>query len=205
MSEIKFWIKAFIPSQFENLMITLSEGPHKGKTAIKGPIPGVSDCFLTDNRSFSSDPSASCRMHSELVLDPDSLDHSAERHHCDPTIEVDCENGNIECEKSADSGRMKFLRPAISDSVLTLDLEAASNNGCFSGSPDIDYEGTLTLNKVTRILEFVGKVDDFPAFESYVLVNGRVIKLFTEGPKPGSSPWNLPGKATRPVQGKVSF
>lgn len=205
MGKIQFWIKAFIPREFENLMFTVSRGPHAGETAINGPIPGVSDCYLTDNREFTSVINASCRMHSEIEIDVESLGFSGERHYCDPTIEIDCEDGTVECTKSADSGRMHFLRAVKSGSVLTLDLEAAANNGCFTGSPDIDYEGTLKLDKAKRILEFTGKVDDFPAFEAYVAIDGIVTKLFAKEPKPGSSPWNLPGNATRAVYGRVSF
>jgi hypothetical protein len=37
-----------------------------------GPIPGVSDCFLTDNRKFESNIDAPSRMHSEITIDMSS-------------------------------------------------------------------------------------------------------------------------------------
>jgi len=36
---------------------------------VTGPIPFVSDCFLTDQRGFSSDRSKTARMHLEATID----------------------------------------------------------------------------------------------------------------------------------------
>ena len=50
--------------------------------------------------------------------------------------------------------------------------KAARNNPSVTLSPNIDLIGTLTVDCV-KFVEFVGKVDEFPAFEAYVSINGN--------------------------------
>ena len=55
-------------------------------------------------------------------------------------------------------------------------MDCAASNPCAPTSRafgDIDYNGTLTISETTRAVEFVGKIDQFPAFEAYAAVNGR--------------------------------
>jgi hypothetical protein len=206
---VKIWLNAFIPGDIPGLTnIVPGSGSHAGKTMIPGPTP-VNDCFLTDQRSFSANPSASSRMHSEIEIDLTVPRIVSEFHRCDPTIEVDCEDGDEECNSSANTGRMKFLN-FRSTSIVAVDIVGAANNPCFTGSPDIDYEGTIeiTIDPSTQIVSvaFSGRIEPFPAFEMYATLNGgSSMPIFRESPVPGATPRDLFGDANRPVSGRVEL
>jgi hypothetical protein len=155
----------------------------KDKTMIPGPTvvgddPWFSDCFMTDQRSFDANVKASSRMHSEIEIDIGGPSENFQFHDCSPTHEIDCEDGGEECTKKGDTSNMKYsnLRGSLL-TVIKVDLSAASNNPCYSGSPDIDYVGTVIINPAARVVDFEGKIDAFPAFEMYATANGGAGKL----------------------------
>ncbi|KAA8641733.1 uncharacterized protein ATNIH1004_010672 [Aspergillus tanneri] len=147
---VSFWVKAFIPLNVDK--VTRPYPKDSNRTMIDG-IPITGDCFLTDQRGFSNASGASSRMQSQVWVwvRPNGYRWS-QRRYCDETIEVDCEDG--------DQGVLEF--------------KAARNNPLVTGSPDIDLRGTLTVDREHKFVEFIGTVDDFPAFESYVSVNKRL-------------------------------
>src|SRR5829696_7973090 len=63
---VKIWINAFIPHDVPGLTKPYPKDPKM--SMLPGPTD-FNDCFLTDQRSFSSDPRAKSRMHSEVELD----------------------------------------------------------------------------------------------------------------------------------------
>lgn len=87
-----------------------------------------------------------------------------------------------------------------------LSYSAARNNPLVAFSPDIDLTGTLTVDRVGKYVEFVGLVDEFPAFEAYVSINGgdpeTIRQLLPEG---GVGPEALFGKAGREFRGRIDF
>jgi hypothetical protein len=188
-----FWLNAFIPGTIAGL--TTPVPSHAGLTMIHGPIPGVSDCFHTDQRDFSQDINASARLHSEVTVDfsGPTPGLAGIHHKCSPTIECDCEDGDEECNKAADTSEMSFtLLSGTSVHSASLKLVGAAHNGCVPGSPAIDYTGTIAVRTDARSLEFDGFVDVFPAFEAYARINdGSPTRLFAILPKPGTDPWNL--------------
>ncbi len=198
---VKVWLNAFIPKDVDSLT-EQAPSPHAGKTMLRGPIPGISDCYLTDNRGFDPDIKAVSRMHSEIEIDVAGVTTLSQMHKCDTTHEIDCEDGKSECTKSGNTSRMSFSNLRSSSGVIQVDIKAAANNPCQSGSPDIDYEGTITINVGARTVGFDGKIDEFPAFEMYASINGGkdVKAIFQENPLPGKSPWNLPGGANRAIK-----
>lgn len=200
---VKVWLNAFIPKKIGDL--TEPAPAHPDKTMLRGPIPGISDCYLTDNREFDPKINAVSRMHSEIEIDVTRLTVVSQMHRCDPTHEIDCEDGKDECTKSGDTSRMSFLNLRSSSGLIQVDLKAAANNPCQSGSPDIDFEGTITINVGARTVEFDGKIDEFPAFEMYASINGGTVGkiIFQEMPLSGKTPWNLPGGANRAIKKSV--
>jgi hypothetical protein len=207
---VKVWVNAFIPRTASGAQ-TVPDGPHAGATMIDGPIPYVSDCFLTDNRSFDANIHASSRLHSEIEYDVSARGAGprtvSEWHHCDPSIEVDCEDGEEECNRSADSSQMSFWSERIlSSQEFSVDLRASASNGCYSGSPDVDIAGTITINVGNRTVLFDGLIEPYPAFEMYVTTDGGAgLPVFREAPLPGTTPWNLPGSANRGVRASKTF
>lgn len=170
-------------------------------------IPIIGDCFLTDQRGFDSARGASARMHSEAFVwvKPDSYTWSQE-HYCGESTEVDCEDGDVEEKKTQNNDNMAFSLLSGSSSRVVLDFKAARNNPLVAFSPDIDLVGTLTVDRVDKFVEFQGKVDEFPAFEAYVSINGGdPLTIGQLGPKPGAGPDSLFGDANRDFGGRVTF
>src|SRR5207249_1200551 len=154
------------------------------------------DCFLTDQRDFSASlsPSVTSRMHSEIEIDLTAPRVIRQMHHCDETVEVDCEDGDEECHHRADTSRMQFSKFRCdpcgpSGMVIKVDLVGAANNACFTGSPDIDYKGTITImvppTRNAAQVSFEGMIDQFPAFEMYASADGGLpLPLFQLRPLP---------------------
>lgn len=205
---VDFYIKVFIPLNVDGVTEAYPKD-RASKTMIPG-IPVVGDCFLTDQRSFSSDSGASARMFSQALVHVSSAGSSAsswsQQHHCGETVEVDCEDGEVEDRKTQNNDHMDFDERERSSSRIVLGFKAGRNNPLVTFSPDIDLEGTLTVDRVNRFVEFVGKVDDFPAFEAYVKINGGAPRIIRQlGPKKDSGPTSLFGGANRDFGGRVSF
>jgi hypothetical protein len=198
---VKVWLNAFIPRDVDGITEP-APSVHSGKTMLRGPIPFVSDCYLTDNRGFDSNIQALSRMHSEIEIDVTGPTIVSFKHRCDPTHEIDCKYGDEECTESGNTSDMSFSNLRSSSGLIQVDLKAAANNPCHRGSPYIDYEGTITINVGARTVEFNGKIDEFPAFEMYASINGGNIGrvIFQEMPLPGKSPWDLPGGANRALR-----
>lgn len=90
--------------------------------------------------------------------------------------------------------------------MSAMDDHEAANNACYTGSPDIDYFGTVTIDVSTGQVRFDGKVDEFPAYEMYAAANGGAGKMmFTLMPDPGKDPGDLPGGANRPITGSTTL
>ncbi len=204
VAKVTFWMRAFIPKDIPGL--TQSIPNHDALTMISGPTP-VNDCFLTDQRSFDSDKGASSRMHAEAIVDfDDSIPGLTQVHRCDPTVEVDCEDGDVECSEQAKTTAMAFVMGTSSSARLAvLHMKCAASNPCFRGAPDIDFEGRITIDADARSVEFDGKIDAFPAFEAYAAINdGAAFPLFTVPPLPGNSPDDLFGGANRAIRCKIA-
>lgn len=206
-----FWIKAFIPLTFET--VTKPWPNHKGMTMISGIdpklqwVPNFGGCFVTDQRDFSYDRYASQRMHSEAqVIIENSYYKFTQVHRCGETVKVDCVSGKERDHATASTSEMNYtLVKGNADKVVLNYIGKASDPLVF-GAPKIDIEGTLTVDRVNRYVQFVGKVDDFPSFEAYAIVNGLGPRRFaTLGPKPGSDATSLLGGANRVFSGIVQF
>ncbi|KAF1998686.1 hypothetical protein P154DRAFT_602868 [Amniculicola lignicola CBS 123094] len=201
---ISFWIKSFIPLSVAG--VTKPYPKYKSLSMLPG-IPIFGDCFLTDQRGFSSATGASSRMHSQawVWVRSNGYDWSDE-HHCGETTEVDCEDGDVEGKETQNNDNMKFKEKSGNSSKVVLELKAAANNPRVTGSPNIDIVGTLTLDRLNRFVEFNGKVDEFPAFEAYVSINGGKAQTIGQlGPKAGAGPSSLAGGANRAFKGTVTF
>ena len=204
---VDFWINAFIPLDVAGVTKPWPNNP--GKTMING-IPVIGDCFLTDQRDFSSAVGAKARMHSQTqVWIKPSLPGGykfSQQHFCGETTEVDCEDGDVEDTKTQNNDNMAFGVTSGSASRVVLDFKAARSNPLVFASPDIDLKGTLTVDRLGKFVEFVGQVDEFPAFEAYASINGGPPRAIAQlGPKPGAGPSSLIGDANRDFRGRLTF
>ena len=203
---IAFWINAFIPRDIFDLTQPVTAGPHAGGTMIPGPLV---DCYLTDQRSFSSKRHALSRLHSEGALHVDGNDlRLSQAHRCDATHEIDCKTGVVDCEKKGDTDNMKLslVAETIVDGKAKIKVKLAANNPCFFGSPDINVEGKINIDFEAKKITFKGKVEPFPAFEAYVVVDGgSAIPLLQLLPLKDSSPGDLFGPPSRSFTESITF
>lgn len=101
---------------------------------------------------------------------------------------------------------MKFSLVSGSTSKVVLKYKGSAANPLVPLAPKIDMEGTLTIDRTAKYVNYLEKVDDFPAFKAYVSVNGKgPLKVAGTGPKPGSGPTSLVGGANKIYRGKVSI
>ncbi|MFE7777710.1 DUF3238 domain-containing protein [Streptomyces sp. NPDC057445] len=214
IQSVKVWLKAFIPKDVPGL--TLPRPNHPGETMVGG-LPLVGDCFLTDQRGFSSDITASARIHSEIALDVKAgglVLH--EYNDCSPTHEVDCEDGDLDIVARGDSSRIYFFSiKAPAAGMVTFEMKGAAKNPCIEESADVDYQGAVAIvvwrepsedgqEMEKARIDFQGFIDNFPAFEMYAAVNdGPGQQVFAVMPLPGNSPAALYGPPRRPVRGSV--
>ena len=132
LSDVRLWIKAFIPRDIPDMTLPVPAGRHSGKTMIPGPT-WINDCYLTDNRSWSASESAKARMLAASLVALDLTGATPviteERHWADTTTEVDCEDGDVECSRHADTSDMSYsnLR-VLPDGHVAIDVEASGNN-----------------------------------------------------------------------------
>ena len=221
MSVATIWINAFIPRDVDSA-IRIENGPYAGKYAIPGPITAGDyfDYFLTDNRTFSNDMEEPARMHSRMVFNFDGIYGAYgppfEFSFCSPTVKLSRSTGVESCKKSASGDRMKvnFLGGSCGDAAGRLSAKfhfiGAASNPCFPGAPDIDWDLQVIAYRNADLkggtIEVTGLVEPFPAFEMYFQpFEGRAFKVFTIGPEPGSSPFDLIGGPNRHVSTTTSF
>ncbi|MBI2740132.1 MAG: hypothetical protein HYX38_26750 [Rhodospirillales bacterium] len=204
---LKIWIASFIPQNIAGLTTPVPNGG--GKTMIPGPTP-VSDCFHTDQRSFSDSPDRSSRMRSIVEINPANMTLASQNHHCDHTVECDCEDGDVECDKLPDSSKLKVENFTSSGSKCSFSLTGGAGNPCAGAlAPLIEWLVRVSVEKqgasVVVKLADGSLVEPFPAFEMYASLNGTTKKLFQRPPDPGATPWDLFGAPNKSVSGSASF
>jgi hypothetical protein len=228
---MRIWINAFIPHTVPGYTELITQGTNAGKTAV--PLPLIARMnplnllkpvyagYLTDQRSFDPNPSASVRMQSlaTLSLGPTGwvLDHQGE-HRTSGTTEVDTSTGETLDFGSAPMDRCTFAGAAgVSifpgqPFIQYLYLKAAAADPLVSTAADIDYEGVFKITTVTTPenptiihINWTLRVDAFPAFEGYVEYNGIVKTMLAQFPDPGKTVADLLGPASRSFQGFVMF
>src|SRR5664279_4656707 len=213
---VKLWIKAFIPSTYERAVVVPGTGAHAGKTMVTGSWV-MNRCFLTDQRSFSSDIHADARMHSEIEIDVTKGKEIYQFHHCYDTIEIDPHNGIERCRAQGDTSEMRFydFKVGTRQKRYTLKIKAGSKNPCIriagvNIAPNLDYLGSITVvvtdDPSHAIVTFSGKIEKYPAFEMYASANdGEAQTLFQVDVAPDSGVGDLPGAPERSVSGKAEL
>lgn len=200
-STVVFWINAFIPKNTTNCEI-VPEGAYKGKSMMLGPAPWNGH-FLTDSREFSSNPSASVRLQSLLLID--NLNHEFkwwQHHRADETVELNGKTGKVTCTKRANISNMSFKLKEITMTSISFELNVGACNPCLEGSPDLRYKADeLCINFKENQLKFNGAVSSYPSFEAYVQQgNCTRVTLFQQHHEPGATPWSLFAGANRSIK-----
>jgi hypothetical protein len=217
------WINAFIPANVPGYTKLISTGANAGKTAV--PLPSVARLnplntfkawdagYLTDQRTFSPVPSASCRMQSLAVVNTGPAPALLKQTHTSSgTTEVDTSRGLTLSTAVANMRNCRFFNFTVSaaKTVLTVDVEGSASDPLVSAAANITYEGTFTITLQPdgrTVVDFRGKIDVFPAFEAYAQVLGATKALFSSPPPPGNTVVDLAKHLgpTRPVAGSATF
>lgn len=203
-SSFVFWINAFIPKETTNWR-TIPGGPYQGKTMMLGPVPW-SGCFLTDNREFLANPSASIRLQSLLFIENQESEYKWWEHHrVDETVELHEKTGAVQCSKKASNSRMSFKLLDARAEGLTFSLSSSACNPCVEGAPDISFHAdSIDINFHSRALKFYGRVTGYPSFEAYCK-NKNTVEIFKHHHKPGATPWTLFAGANQYINRLVIF
>jgi len=118
MQTVIFWLNAFIPREVPGYSQRLAVGRHAGKTAIPLPSlartwPGNSSKprdtgYLTDQRTFNSNPASSRRMQSLVEVDLVGLTIIRQAHTSSGTTEVNLATGAQQGFAVANTSRCIF-------------------------------------------------------------------------------------------------
>lgn len=211
--DVVFWFNAFIPLEIDDVTRPWIGNP--GKTVIEVPltpdwVPWYGRCYTTDQRSFNNSKYASARMHSEarIAMDPSLTAGSdfvlSQQNFCGKTTAVACSSGKLQDTKTATMAGRFHVKSSSADYAV-IDYKFQASDPLVPVAARINFEGTLKVIRQSHI-EVTGKVDDFPAFEAYVVINGGTsLKLVQLGPKPGAGLMSLFGGATRNVYGRIDM
>jgi hypothetical protein len=154
-------------------------------------------------------------MHSEVILDGLASDKpfvANEVHLCGESLELDAE-GNIIARATAPNDRMHFVNLRGSQTVdpnggvidgipgsVQIDFVGSASNPLL-GAPDIDYSGTLVVDRAEGNIIVRGATNGFPAYEMYCSANdGSILTLSQISP---GSPLNLFGEEDIPFNASV--
>ncbi len=208
---VTIWLEVFIPQSIPGVTKDVP-GSSTKQTMIEGPYASVGgDCYLTDQRSFSSDFNKSARLHSRATVELASGTIVSQENFCTPTHGVDCGTGSGvgHCATPATPRGPGFTVRSMSvttPKVISLDLNQYAANPCVhlpsALTPDLDCKGRIGIEVLdpSRVrVTFEGEIDVFPAYEMWASADGGPAQwLFQEGPVPGAKPWSLvTGNLTR--------
>ena len=100
-----------------------------------------------------------------------------------------------------------FIPPSSSSVAIRFDLAASIPLVPLADAAgDIDMTGVLVIDPVARTASFNGFLDQFPAFEAFVIADrGSPRSLFQVFPQRGNTPLNLPGAANNPIKISTTF
>ncbi len=165
--------KAFIPNTVP-AGVVLTAGEYAGLTAVRGPHPRVGKtCYVSDERGFTSDASASARVTGTVVVDMANGSLRSKTAVSSPTHEVNCETGEVLCTLTG-TPRIAVTNFKASGDNASMRVDIAGNNPCVRGSPDIDMSFHLSLFKMgdkNVDVSLTGHVDPVPSYEAYTHVN----------------------------------
>jgi hypothetical protein len=183
---VSYQINAFIPDTLKGAF-PAPGGPFRGRTIFRGPPHPFhrNSCFETDDRSFSTSPTALSRVRLVVNVDPRTALGSAKLD-ADPTFEVDCATGALKCLKvPSPSGGLKN-QVVLSSTLILHQVEFAAGDPCVFGAPNLVIRGNVFIDVGAR--KVIAQLNStlFPAFEMYVTSGPAPATVFTLSPVLGS-------------------
>lgn len=206
IDNVLIWFNAFIPNNLpKDITVKPFAGPFVGKVFLRSP----SGFFATDQRNWSKRPTASSRMHVSVniltkslpVVEPTAII----RTRIGRTIRVN-RFGRITCSDVASSKTIDAKIVSRSKTSVRLRLEGEGDNPCSPPvvTPAINFDlrvsVEVTPDREKASLKVRGGVDEFPSFEMYAAINGRIsdsTTLFRS--RASNDPFDLYGPPVRRV------
>ncbi|WP_421743034.1 hypothetical protein [Cellulomonas sp.] len=210
---IEFWLNVFIASD-EADAIPVPAGIHVGKTMVHG-LPGVGDCFLTDQRTFDDDINAPSRVQLKGRFDTlmGTLDIKAR---AGPTVELDCEDGDVEGVGVASLEGVHWGDPRIDEdngwiygAQIRFSARVADPLVLLARAVGaVDLSGVINISTADRWstadFRVSGRVDAYPHYEMYVRVDGGETQpVFRRKPRRGATALELLGNRHIGVTGSA--
>ena len=194
---VEIWMRAFIPDPG-------NAGAARGSIAQSGVHSSVvkmpahdkgAECYATDHRGFSSDPSTTARLETKFSLIPTGHSTAIVRPASQPTsmastTQVDC---NTFASLRSEMGRIErdhIGTPALRDGAVQVAGQVAGNVMALAGpGQSIDYSFELKWRPFPGELSATVTVGAFPAFEMYARTPGQqwveVVRTLPSGaPRP---------------------
>jgi hypothetical protein len=180
---VTVWLNAFLPRDIFGLTAVLADGEYRGCTAIRTPPR-----YLTDQRSYSAHMGARSRMHSMATLDFAGREPALlQSHRCDPLVECDGD-GAVLRRLSGSTAAMRFSLIAAAPAVM---LRMECRFMPVGAAPwyrldQIEYKGTIAIDRDTGSVAIDAMIGFFPAFEAYAVIDGgSPLPFFRHAPPPG--------------------
>lgn len=204
---VKVVIRTFIPKEHPSKPGYMLPIPGDATKTMLPDAPLTAQCFGTDNRSFSNDLSASARFGGLVTFDT-SAQTVTFAEITGTTNEYDCSTGSVVCTEVAGQGGFSGTS-GQSGNAVTFAYRGEASNPCLTLAPDIEFSGMVTLDTSAKTVNLQGKVDVFPSFEAFVILEDGTSKtLYNMDPANGATPEDLvtsPSGGSRDVSGSVGY
>ena len=160
---------------------------------VPGPLP-ISDCFLTDQRDFSMEPSSgTVTSRIAAYIRFDETGRILQREFVPSySVEVDCEDGEQECRNLVDTSGGSIGDIGFIGTRLRLQIVGKASDACFNGAPNLNFDVTFDIDPASKQVMASGSIDNFPSFEALIRTNGGPMKrIFALPPAPGTSAFGV--------------
>jgi hypothetical protein len=182
-------------------------------------IKAAGDCYLTDNRTFSSEAAAQSKVktefriiinHGQISISPDEARLA---HRAGTSTRLNCMTGEVIAEKPGTFDGVFGVRalgqPAAADNKVQIIGQAAIGNPHVLGAPMINYSFDLTYDSTTKQISFSVTTGNFPAFEMYAFRGSNPAVTVFAVPPASETAWGLIdggiGLNTRTLSGKIQL
>jgi len=198
--KLRLWMNAFIPVDLPGISFKINIGSHAGESVIPGPLAS-SGGFLTDQRGFSDDITASRRMQCLVEIDLTTGNLASAVPSCGKTVQLNPDDGSEDCTGTQETSGIVVnnYSNALNASnlpTMSFTLDGSASNPCYLKSPSITWNIPVVIvndsahQKIS--ISFEGHTKAFPAYEMYAKLNdGNTVTIFQRMPEAGANPWSL--------------
>jgi hypothetical protein len=170
-------VRAFIPNAVSDnpgYVKIIKDASGKQVAVIASPNPLENVCYLTDQRTFSTDENASARVAMVAafnVLGSGGASLITDLSDTGTTHAISCDTGSAYCTDKASKTELKWDAPIVTGLVTKFPFSARAANPCIKPdglAPKIFMNGAVTLNSATGDVSISGSGSKFPSLEAFV-------------------------------------